>query len=125
MCIYFTNAQVPELAPFPPKSRRLLRDAAFKQMSADKPLLGLLPVLLCFVSSTLAFNTSHKIPTSLGDWGNGFTGLILMFLPLGYVLLMGVLGSFIGIQFLLHRSRAYLRRMISSGEHEKHLAGGS
>jgi hypothetical protein len=110
MRIYITDAQVPELAPFPPAARRTLRQSAFQQMFAAQPLLRWLPNGLCIVGVLIGLVTFGALPRSLYTWGDDLTRI---FVPTGYILLLAWLGGFIGAQCLIHRSRAHLRRLIS------------
>lgn len=116
MRIYITNAQVPELAPFPTAARRVLRRSAFQCMFAIQPWLRWLPNGLCFVGTLIALFTFTKLPWTLfHSWRNPF---LVSMISLSYVLLLACLGGFIGEQFLIHHSRIYLRRLISQVIHE-------
>ena len=119
MRIYITDAQVPELAPFPPAARRSLRQSAFQQMFATQPRLRWLPNGLCVVGGLIGLFTVGALPRSLYSWGDD---LSRMFVPTGYVLLLAWAGGFTGAQWLTHRSRVYLRHLLSSDGHDDKTA---
>src|SRR5438876_961105 len=110
MRIYITNAQVPELVLFPPAARRILRQSAFQLMFARHPPLRWLPNGLCAVGLLIGLCTFGIFPRSLYLWGNA---PVRLFLPTAYVLSLAWAGGFIGAQILTHRSRPYLRDLIS------------
>jgi hypothetical protein len=114
MRIYITDAQVPELAPFPPAARRALRHSAFQQMFAAQPRLRWLPNGFCVVGVLVGWFTLGELPRSLYTWSGDHTG---MFISTGYILLLAWVGGFAGAQWLTHRARPYLRRLISSDGH--------
>ena len=114
MRIYITDAQVPELASFPPVARRLLRWSAFQQMFAAQPGLRWLPIGLCVFGALIGLFTFSALPRSLYSWGDDITP---MFVRIGYILSLASAGGVIGAQWLTHRSRVYLRRLISSDGH--------
>jgi hypothetical protein len=117
MHIYFTDAQVPELAPFPPATRRALRQTAFQQMFAARPLLRWLPGGLCVVGVLISLFTYGELPRSLTAWGGHHTRMLI---PTAHILLLAWLGGFIGAQALIRCSRTYLRHLIASDGHESH-----
>lgn len=108
MRIYITDAQVPELAPFPPAARRVLRRSTLQQMFAVQPWLRWLPGGFCLVGALMWLFAFPKLPFPSGD------SPVLVLVSAGYPVLFTSLGGFIGAQFLIHRSRVYLRRLISS-----------
>ena len=111
MRLYITNAQVPELASFPPEARRHLLQSAFKQMFARHPSLRWLPNGLCAVGVVIGLCTFGTFPRSSYLWGDE---LVRLFLPTVYILCLASAGGFIGAQILTHQSRSYLRDLISS-----------
>jgi hypothetical protein len=109
MPVYITDAQIPELAGFPPAARRLLRYSAFQQMFAERPWLRWVPKGLCAVGVVLGVLTFGSLPQSLyipADEG------IRMFIPAAYIPSLGMVAGFIGAQYITHRARRYLRRLI-------------
>jgi len=110
MRIYITDAQVPELASFPPVARRSLRRLAFQKMFAAQPRLRWLPIGLCVFGALIGLFTSGALPRSLYSWGDDFYAP--MSVRLGYMLSVASAGGLIGAQWLAHRSRVYLRRLI-------------
>jgi len=117
MRLYITDAQVPELAAFPPLARRVLRQSAFRQMFVTRPLLRWLPNGLCAFGVLLGTLTIEALPRSVFTWGHG---LIRSLIPTGFVVLLACLGGFIGSQSLVHHSRMYLRRLISPNGNATH-----
>ena len=111
MWIYITNAQIPELAEFPPGARRVLRRCALQQMFSEHPSLRWLPNGLCALGVLVGLFTYGALPRSLYDWADEMTR---MFLPTAYIFSLAALGGSLGLQWLTHRSRRYLRDLISS-----------
>ena len=110
MRIYITDAQIPELSSFPPAARRLLRQTAFRQMYSRQPLLRWLPNGLCAVGALIGLCTFSALPRSLSNWIGDPTHILV---TTGYVQLLALLGGFLGAQWLTHRSRNFLRQLIS------------
>jgi len=110
MRIYITDAQVPELASFPPVARRSLRRLAFQKMFAAQPRLRWLPIGLCVFGALIGLFTYSALPRSLYSWGGDY--FTPMFVRIGYILSLASAGGVIGAQWLTHRSRVYLRRLI-------------
>jgi hypothetical protein len=118
MRIYIRDAQIPELAGFPPASRRALRHLAFQQMFAQTPLLRWVPNGLCGVGAVLGVFTFGALPGSL--YTSLYTAAgepMCMFIPTAYILVLAALGGFIGAQWLTHHARRYLRHLILSDGH--------
>src|SRR4030095_13850136 len=69
MRIYITDAQVPELASFPPVARRSLRRLAFQKMFAAHPRLRGVPAGLCVFGALIGLFTYSALPRSLYSWG--------------------------------------------------------
>lgn len=114
MRIYITDSQIPELAEFPPEARRILRQSAFQQMFARQPRLRWIPYTLCALGVLIGILTLHVLPSALFAWANGN-----VLAPNGYVLLLAALGGAVGVQYLIHCARHYLREIVSPDAYDK------
>ncbi len=112
--LYLTDARIPELASFAPPMRRLLRQAAFKQMFTDRPLLRWLPYALCALGVVAALFTFRALPQFFYSLAGD---PLRIFVPTAYMLAVAALGGFVGSPLLTHRARVYLRRLIDTNGH--------
>jgi|SRR5881394_1404119 len=110
MRIYISDAQIPELAEFPPGARRIVRRSAFQQMFARQRWLRWVPTGLCLIGALVGLLTFGLLPRTLYAWLDASQ----MFVPTGYILLLAAFGGCTGAQLLTHRARGYLRDLISS-----------
>ena len=120
MRVYITDAQIPELSPFPPAVRRALRRSAFQEMFSREPRLRWLPNGLCAAGAVVGLFTFSALPHSLYTWVGDLAAL---FVPTGYVLLLATVGGLTGAQWLTQRSRTYLRQLISAYGHGTQATG--